>query len=214
MALRAVQVSSAEHTLQGPQHDYDQQHHQYKEEDQPLPVRQSAQQARRPGSCLDGSIRRLTGPDVDADAEGHGAVGGARHGVLPRALVAQLLALQPHGLLLLLVAGQLAEDLPAGGQGRGSLLGQHGGVTAEGAREARAATNVLLVGQGDRHEAGKALQAEGVSALQQLGRFEDIVVGVVADGALRLAPHGDLLLHLSCWGALDVPDLLSVLLHL
>lgn len=106
-----------------------------------------------------------------------------------RALIAELLPVQPHGLLLLLVGGQLAQDLAAGGQGWGALLRQRGGVAAEGAGEAGPGAAVVLLGRRERHEAGKALQAEGMGALQQLGRFEDIVVGVVADGALRLTRH-------------------------
>lgn len=180
-------VPSAEYTLQWPQHDHNQQHHEHHEEHHPLPVRQPVQQAKSPGLRLDRNVHCLAGPNVDADAEGGGTVGGARAGVLPGTFVAQLLPLQPHRLLLLLVAGQLAEDLVAGGQGRGSLVGQHGGVTTEGAREASASAVAVLVSQRDGHEAGEALQAEGVGALQQLGCFEDIVIGVVADGALRLA---------------------------
>lgn len=106
---------------------------------------------------------------------------------MPGAFVAQLLPLQPHRLLLLLMGGKLAEDLVTGGQGWGSLLGQRGGVTAEGTREASAATVTILVSQRHCHEAGEALQAEGVGALQQLGCFEDIVIDIIADGALRLA---------------------------
>lgn len=178
-----AQVPSAEYTLQWPQHDDDKQHHEHDEEHHPLPLCQPIHPAKRPRR-LDRSVRCLFGPDVDADAEGRGTVGGARS---IDAFVAQLLPLQPHRLLLLLVVGKLAEDFVAGGQGRGSLLGQHGGMAAEGAREASGAAVTVLVSQRDGHEAGEALQAEGVGALQQLGCFEDIVVGVVADGALRLA---------------------------
>lgn len=146
-------VPSAEYTLQWPQHNDNKQHHEHDEEHHPLPVCQPVQQANSPGLRLDRSIHCFVGPNVNADAEGRGTVGGARAGVVPGAFVAQLLPLEPHRLLLLLVAGQLAEDLTAGGQGRGSLLRQRGGVTAEGAREASAAAVIILVSQRDRHEA-------------------------------------------------------------
>lgn len=180
-------VPSAEHTLQWPQHNYNKQQHEHDEKHQPLPVCQPAHQAKSLGLRLDRSIHCLAGPNVNADAEGRGTITCPCTGVVLEAFVAQLLPLQPHWLLLLLVAGQLAEDLAAGCQGRGSLLRQRGGVTAEGAREASAGAVSVLVSHRDCHEAGEALQAEGVGALQQLGGFEDIVVGVVADGALRLA---------------------------
>lgn len=212
----AAYVTSAEHTLQRPQHDDNKQQHEHDEEHQPLPVCRPIQPAESPALRLDRSVRSLAGPNVNADAEGRGTVGGARVSVLPGAFVAQLLPVQPHRLLLLLVGGQLAEDLVAGGQGRGSLLGQHGGVTAEGARQASAGAVIILVGHRDGHEAGEALQAEGVGALQLLGCFEDIVVGVEADGALWLAYDWELLLHLANTDLglnLHVPNLRS-LFHL
>lgn len=88
---------------------------------------------------------------------------------------------------MLLVDWELAEDLSTGGQGWWSLLRQRGGMAAEGAREASCVVGAVLLSPGDSHEAGEALQAEGVGALQQLGCFEDIVVVVVADRALWLA---------------------------
>lgn len=185
----AAHVSSAEYALQRPQHNHNQQNHECNEQDHPLPVRQSAHQAVSPAPSLDGRFYRFVGPNVNADAEGRGTVGDPCPCVLPGGLVAQLLSLQPDGLLLLLVAGQFAQDLMARGQRWRSLLGQHGEVTAEGAREACAAMVTVLVGQRDRHEARKALQAKGVGAVQQLGCFEDIVIGVEADGALRLVGH-------------------------
>lgn len=180
-------VPGAERTLQRPQHDNDKQHHEHDEEQHPLPVRQSVQQANSPRPRLDGRFHRLAGPYVNADAEGRGTVGGAV--AFPGAIVAQLLPVNPHILLLLLVSGQPAEDFAASGQSRRSFLWQRGGLTAEGAREVSAAA--VLVGRRDGHEAGEALQAEGVGAVQQLGCFEDIVVGVVADGALWLADTDD-----------------------
>lgn len=180
-------VPGAERTLQRPQHDNDKQHHEHDEEQHPLPVRQPVQQANSPRPRLDGRFHRLAGPYVNADAEGRGTVGGAV--AFPGAIVAQLLPVNPHILLLLLVSGQPAEDFAASGQSRRSFLWQRGGLTAEGAREVSAAA--VLVGRRDGHEAGEALQAEGVGAVQQLGCFEDIVVGVVADGALWLADTDD-----------------------
>ena len=193
---QTAHVPGAERALQRPQHDNNKQHHEHDKEHHPLPVGQPVQQANSPRPRLDGRVHCLAGPNVNADAEGRGTVRGAVAVAFPGAIVAQLLPLNPHVLLLLLVSGQPAEDFAASGQSRGSLLGQCGGVTAEGAREVSAAA--VLVSQRDGHEAGEALQAEGVGAVQQLGCFEDIVVGVVADGALWLADTDDrhLLLHL------------------
>lgn len=182
-------VPSAEHTLQRPQHNHNEEHHEHGEEDHSLPVCQSANHPVVPGARLHGRIRRLAGPNINADAEGCGAVGGARSGVLIEALVAQLLPLQPHRLLLLLVVGQLAQDFVAGGQSGGSVLRQDGGVTAEGAGEMFAAPVPILVRWCECHEARKTLEAEGVRAFQQLGCFEDIVICVVADGAFQLVGH-------------------------
>lgn len=193
LASDAAHAPGAEHALQGPQHHHDEQHHQHDEQHHPLPVGQPRQVAHSPALRLRRRRRPLGSADVDADAQGGGAVGGA---VLPAGLVAELLAVQPHGLLVLLVGGQLAEHLAAGGQRWGPLLGQHGGVAAEGAGEAGAGAVAVLVHHRHGHEAGEALQAEGVGALQLLGRLEDVVVGVVADGALRLAHHRHLLLPL------------------
>lgn len=178
-----AQVPGAKHTLQWPQHNDNKQHHECDEDQHPLPICQSVQPAkspRRPGW----SHRRLGGSDVNADAEGRGAVRGIRSG---HGFVAQLLPIQPHRLLMLLVDWELAEDLLTGGQGRRSFLRQRGGMAAEGAREASGVVVAVLLGPRDRHEAGEALQAEGVGALQQLGCLEDIVIVVVADGALWLA---------------------------
>lgn len=212
----AAHVPSAEHTLQRPQHHDKKQHHEHDEEHQPLPIRQTIQPAESPGPRLGRGVRSLAGPDVNAYAEGRGTVRGAWAGVRTGAFVAQLLPVQPHRLHLLLVAGQLVEDVVAGGQGRGSLLWQLGGVTAEGAREASAGVVTVLLRRRDGHEAGEALQAEGVGALQQLGCFEDIVVGVEADGALRLAHDWQLLLQLAASDLgvdLHVPNL-RLLFHL
>ena len=193
-------VSSGEHTLQRPQHDHDEQQDERHEEHQPLPVRQAAQQALAAGRSLDRGAVRLGGPNVNADAEGRGALGGPHAGAVPRALVAQLPPLQPHRLLLLLVVGKLAQDLAAGGQGWGPLLWECGGVATEGTGEvfavAVAVSVAVVLGLRHGHEAGEALQAEGVGALQQLGRLEDVVVRVVADGALRLGRDRHPLLEL------------------
>lgn len=208
--FHTVHVPGAEDALQGPQHDHNEQNHEHEEERHPLPVGESAHHAHSSGPGLGGWVRRLAGANVNAYAEGHGAVGVPRDGVLPGALVAQLLPVQPHRLHLLLVAGEFAEDLVAGGQGGGALVRQCGRVSAERAVEAGASLTAFLVDHRDRHEAGETLEAEGVGALQHLGGFEDIVVGVVADGALRLARHRHFLLRL-CGDILgakrSVPDL-------
>lgn len=198
----AAHAPGADHTLQRPEHDDHQQHHEDDEEQYPLPVPQPVHEAQSLWLGL-GRSGGLAGPDVDADAESRGAV----RGVVYRALIAELLPVQPHGLLVLLVGGQPAEDLPAGGQGGGAFLRQRGGVTAEGTGEASLPAGVVLLGCRERHEAWQALQAEGVGALQQLGRFEDVVVRVVADGALRLTRHRHLLLNLAGRVDLHVPDL-------
>lgn len=57
-------------------------------------------------------------------------------------------------------------------------------MAAEGAGDFR----VLRV-HGGSHDAGKALKAEGVCAVQLFWRFEDIVIGVEADGALGMRAH-------------------------
>lgn len=57
-------------------------------------------------------------------------------------------------------------------------------MAAEGAGDFR----VLRV-HGGSHDAGKALKAEGVCAVQLFRRFEDIVIGVEADGALGMRAH-------------------------
>lgn len=206
----AAQVPGGENALQRPQHDDAEQHGQDQEEEEPPPV---------PGVVLPAEAPRgprlrllgLAGPDVDADAEGGGG-GAVRAHAVALALAAQLLALQPHRLLLLLVAGELAEDLLAGGEGRGPLLGQGGGLATQGAGDVFADVAAVLVARRDGHEAREALKAEGVRAVQHLGRLEDVVVGVVADGALRLVhdrnlPLGPRLLG----GRLHVPDLRSPL---
>ncbi len=143
-------VSSAEHTLQWPQHNDNKQHHKHNKEHHPFPVCQPTQTAKSPMLRVDWSTDSL-GANVDADAEWRRAVRGARASVRPGGFVAQLLPLKPHRLLLLQVAGQPAEDLAAGGQGRGTLLRQRGGLTAEGAREASAATVTFLVSLRDGH---------------------------------------------------------------
>lgn len=138
-------VPSAEYTLQWPQHNNNKQHDEHDEEHHSLPVRQPVKQTKSAGPRQDWCVRSLAGPNVNTDAEGCGTVRGTQAGVVTGAFVAQLLPLQPHWFLLLLVAGQLAENLAAGGQSRGSLFGQRGGVTAEGAREASAAAVTILV---------------------------------------------------------------------
>lgn len=178
----AAQVPRGEHTLQWPQHDDTEQHYQNEEEHKPPPVpgvilpAEAPRRPRRPG-------RALARPDVDADAQGRGAV-------CPRAVfvsfVAQLLALQPHRLLLLLVTGELAEHFLARGQSRGPRLGQRRGLATEGAGDVFRGVAALLIRRRNGHEARQALQAEGVCAVQLLGCLEDIVIDVVADGTLRL----------------------------
>lgn len=57
-------------------------------------------------------------------------------------------------------------------------------MAAEGAGDFR-----VLGVHGGGHNAGEALKAEGVSAVQLFWRFEDVVVGVEADGALGMRAH-------------------------
>lgn len=96
--------------------------------------------------------------------------------------VTQLLPIQPHPLLLLQVGGQPAQHLQTCEEGWGATGGDGGGVPAEWARDL---APFLFHRHG--HDPGDTLQTEGVGAVQQLGRLEDIVVGVVTDGALGLA---------------------------
>lgn len=80
-----------------------------------------------------------------------------------------------------------AEDFAAGGQSRGPLWGQHGGLATEGAGDVIG--HVTSVCRRAAHDVREALQAEGVCAAQHLGCLEDVVIGAVADGALQLT-HG------------------------
>lgn len=204
----AAHVARGENALQRPQHDDAEQHDQNEEEHEPPPIPGMLlpdEVPRRPRRRLRGVLARA---DVDADAQGRGAF--RSHA----AFVAQLLAFQPHGLLLLLVVRELAEDLVARGQSRGPLLGQRRGLATEGAGDVIRGVVAALIRRGDGHETREALQAEGVRAVQHLGRLEDVVIDVIADGTLRLIRHGHLPLGPSLLGGrLHVPNLLS-LLHL
>lgn len=115
-------------------------------------------------------------PDVAADALASGTV-----------FVPQLVTLQPHRLLVLLVGREPAEDFAAGGQSRWAPRGQRGGLAAEGAGDVIGP--VTPVCRRDEHEVRETLQADGVCAVQHLGCLEDVVIGAVADGALKLT-HG------------------------
>lgn len=90
--------------------------------------------------------------------------------------VTQLLPIQPHPLLLLQVGGQPAQHLQTCEEGWGATGGDGGGVPAEGAGDL---APVLFHRHG--HDPGDTLQTEGVGAVQQLGRLEDIVIGVETD---------------------------------
>lgn len=90
--------------------------------------------------------------------------------------VTQLLPLHPHPLFLLQVGGEPAQNLQACEEGRGTAGGDGGGVPAEGAGDL---APVLFHRHG--HDPGDTLQTEGVGAVQQLGRLEDIVIGVETD---------------------------------
>lgn len=181
----AAHVASGENALQWPQHDDAEQHYQNEEEHEPPPI---------PGMILPAEVprwrrRRVRGlarSNVDADAQSRGTV--CSHAVAV-AFVAQLLSFQPHGLLLLLVVRELAQDLVARGQSRGPLLGQRRGLATEGAGDVMSELVATLICWRDGHESREALQAEGVCAVQHLGRLEDVVVDVIADGTLRLIRH-------------------------
>ena len=152
--------------------------------------------------------RGLAPPDVDADAQGRGAV---RSQAVTVALVAQLLTLQPDRLLALLVVRELAEHFAACGQSRGPLLGQRRGLATQGAGDVFLGVAASLIRRRQGHEAREALQAEGVRAVQLLGCLEDVVVGVVADGTLRLTHDRNLSLWPRLLGAhLHVPNLLRL----
>lgn len=158
-----------------------------------------------------GRVRGLARSDVNADAQGRGTF--CSHAIVA-AFVAQLLTFQPHGLLVLLVVRELAEDLAARGQSRGPLLGQHRGLATEGAGDVIRGVVAALICRWDGHETREALQAEGVCAVQHLGCLEDVVIDIIADGTLRLARHWHFPLGPSLLGGrLHVPNLLS-LLHL
>lgn len=181
----AAHVPGGENALQRPQHDDAEQHDQNKEEHEPPPI---------PGMLLPDEVPRrprrrvhgLARSDVNADAQGRWTF---RSHAIVAAFVAQLLTFQPHGLLLLLVVRELAEDLVARGQSRGPLLGQHRGLAAEGAGDVIRGVGAALTCWRDGHETREALQAEGVRAVQHLGRLEDVVIDIIADGTLRLSRH-------------------------
>lgn len=181
----AAHVAGGENALQRPQHDDAEQHYQNEEEHEPPPI---------PGMILPDEaarwlrrrVRGLARPDVDADAPGRGTV---RSHAVAAAFVTQLLTFQPHGLLVLLVVRELAEDLVARGQSRGPLLGQHRALATEGAGDVIRGLVAALICRRDGHEARQALQAEGVCAVQHFGCLEDVVVDAIADGTLRLIRH-------------------------
>lgn len=189
----AAHVPGGEHALQGPQHDDNQHNDQHNENQQSLSICHSANPSQAVPVRLRWCVHRFTGSNVNADAQGRGTVRGVLAGHASGTFVAQLFPFQPHGLRLLLVVRESAQDFAACGQSWGSLVGDRGGLTAERAGEVHDAAADVGLALRHHHQAGEALQAEGVGAVQQFGRLEDVVVGVVADGALRLTHRCSLL---------------------
>lgn len=89
-----------------------------------------------------------------------------------------LAALEADGQSPLHVRGQFADDVLVVAQaGQVLAVGELGHLTANGAGQA-------LELQGGHVDTSQALQAEGVSARQQLGGLEDVIIRAEADGAL------------------------------
>lgn len=181
----AAHVARGENALQRPQHDDTEQHYQNKEEHEPPPIPGMILPDEVP-RWLSGHVRGLGCSNVNADAQGRGTL--CAHAIVA-AFVAQLLTFQPHGLLVLLVVRELAEDLLARGQSWGPLLGHHRGLATEGAGDVVRGVVAALICRRDGHETREALQAEGVCAVQHLGSLEDVVIDIIADRTLRLARH-------------------------
>lgn len=172
---RTTHGSCRDDALQGPQNDPQQQHHEEYKEQQSLPIHQPFQKSKSRSSLGRRYAALSTGPNIDTDAECWHAWN------IYWPLVAQPLPIHPHGLLLLLVDREATQHLLAGGQSRRPLFWDGSGLAAEGAGDFR-----VLGVHGGGHNTGEALEAEGVSAVQLFWRFEDVVVGVEADGALGM----------------------------
>lgn len=82
-----------------------------------------------------------TGTNVNADAE-------SRHACLKWPVVAQLVPIEPHGLLVLLMPGKTTQNLMAGSQSRRAIFRDGCQVAAERTRDF-----ALLRVHGDGHEA-------------------------------------------------------------
>ncbi len=176
---RTTHGARRDDALQGPQNDPQQQQHEEYEEHQTLPVHQPFHKPKSRSSLGRRYGALSTSPNIDTDAECWHA-----WNIYWSLLVAKPLPVHPHRLLLLLVDGEATQHLLAGGQSRRPLLWDGSGLAAEGAGDFR-----VLGVHGGGHDAGEALEAEGVSAVQLFWRFEDVVVGVEADGALGMRAH-------------------------
>lgn len=172
----AAEVPRLQGTLDRPQNDAEQDDDQGGEEDYAFPVVAHVAAGQPPSYPRRGSLRSfwLAHGDVDGDARVRVL------GVIGCLTAAELGPFHPEHLLLLEFGRQRGEELFAGLECWGTFQRDAGQLPAEGTGEL---VLWLIWGQ-PRAQAGHALQAENVGALEQLGRLEGVVVGVEANGTL------------------------------
>lgn len=173
----ATEVARLQRTLHRPQDDAEEDDDESGEQDDALPVVTHVTAGQPPHQPRRGDLwaLRFAHGNVDGDARVWIL------GVIRSLPAAQLGAFHPEHLLLLELGGQSGQQLLAGFQGWGTFLWDAGQLPAEGAGEL-----VLgVVGGQPFAQAGHALQAENMGALEQLGGLKGVVVCVEADGAFN-----------------------------